>query len=160
VRSSDPTIAETLRQGDRLSPTFHRLVMKIDQSDGIVYVLNARCPVGGLSSCFLHQVWMSGDGRVRYLRIHIDLESFTLKSKTVEALIPTVGHELQHAVEVLDDPHIRSAVGIVALLLRIGQGMPLTKPGLSFETAEARNVEKQIADEVATALAAQKRAGR
>ena len=152
VRSLDPKIVETLREGDRLSASFHRLRVRIDQSDGVVYLENAPCPVTHLQSCLLHHVGLAGGGKYRYLRIHVNLDSFALHGLAVRDLIPIVGHELQHAVEVLDDPNARSAVGILGLLLRLGEPLQLAREGTAYETPEAQKMEKQIAEEVAKSL--------
>jgi hypothetical protein len=86
------------------SETFRRLVAAIDASDGLVYVSVGTC--GSPRACLLHRVALAGPSRV--LNIVVDVERHDV------ALTAAIGHELQHALEVLGDTRVRTDVDIFA----------------------------------------------
>ena len=73
------------------SPTFRRMVETINASDGIVYIDPGTCR-DGVRACLVN---VSSAGGHRFLFVKVDME------KADHALMASIGHELQHAVEVL-----------------------------------------------------------
>lgn len=112
VRPNDsPLLARLLDEGANRSATFRRLVETIDQTDGIVYVQEGRCG-HHVRACLALTVQVAGPHRV--LRIVVD------PRRDRDELIAAIGHELQHAVEALSDPHVRNDATIYSFFDRIG----------------------------------------
>lgn len=99
IRPVDRRSANLLLEGLQRSETLRALVDRLDGKDVIVYVemqpkLKARL-AGALT-------WITGTPKFRYVRI-----SWTPDLST-NAAIATLGHELQHALEIADQPSIVS----------------------------------------------------
>jgi hypothetical protein len=97
IRPMDPKAAAVLAEGQRRSPTVRSLLAAIDRSDLIVYV-RTRFPADPGETEFL-----SRTPAARYLRISMNV------TETETRLVPVLGHELRHAVEIASDPTIVSA---------------------------------------------------
>jgi hypothetical protein len=100
VRSTDAAISSLLSQAVSRSPTFRGLIRTIESTDGIVYVERGRCG-HGVRSC-LSLSLVAGEG-FRLLRIIVEVVGSPL------SLMATIGHELQHAVELLIEPGVRTS---------------------------------------------------
>ena len=124
IRSEDASVADTMRQALQDSVTFRRLAEAIHGTDGIVYVRRGRC--GGRVTGCTQFAAISGPNRI----LHV-----TIDSRTTGLDVGTIAHELQHALEVLRNPTIRSAEGMVLFYMRNGHA-PLMNPRLR-ETAAA-----------------------
>lgn len=109
VRSTNPGIAAAIAEGEARSATFRSLVHAIEGTDGIVYVERGRCG-HGVSACLSLSV-VSGDG-YRLLRILVD------SARSVASLIATIGHELQHAIELLTEPTVRTMTAAYMYYMR------------------------------------------
>ena len=96
VRSSDRSIADLIEQATKHSPTLNRLVGTVEASDGIVYVEPGSCPQR-LPACL--KLWMQTSASTRFMRIVVDRRRLDSDLR----LMGAVGHELQHAIEVLSD---------------------------------------------------------
>lgn len=97
VRGGDPTITAVMREAAEQSATFRGLVEAINASDGIVYVHAGECG-HGVRAC-LAAVTAAGANRI--LRVKVDT-----RKKAPADLMSSIGHELQHAVEVLSVPTV------------------------------------------------------
>jgi hypothetical protein len=104
VRSHDPRIVDAIARGTAASPTLRRLVDTIDATDGIVYVDDGECG-HAVRACLLSLVQIAGPSRV--LRILVSVR----KARGCE-LVEVIGHELQHAMEILGDPRIRTDIQV------------------------------------------------
>jgi hypothetical protein len=124
VRSDSPLIAAAIAQGVERSTTFRRLVEVIDTTDGLVYVLQGECGQG-VRACLHMSVELSGPNRV--LRILVNPR----RAPGCE-LVESIGHELQHALEALLNPRIRTADGLSSFFRQIGPEGPRR-----FETEDA-----------------------
>ena len=102
VRSIDPSIAALIEQSITRSPTFNRLVATVEASNGIVHVQSGRCR-GGVVACL--PIWMTSSGGNRFMRIVVDRERIDSDGE----LLGAIGHELQHAIEVLSDRFVTSS---------------------------------------------------
>jgi len=109
VRSTDPAIVAAIAEGTTRSATFRSLVQTIERTDGIVYVERGRCG-HGVTSCLSLSVVPAGDFRL--LRILVD------DVRTISTLIATIGHELQHAIELLTEPSVRTMTAAYNYYLR------------------------------------------
>jgi hypothetical protein len=110
--NGDPSIAGLIQEATEHSPTFRRLVDTIDATDGIVYVEQGTCG-HHVRACLALTVRVAGPNRL--LRIIVDIH------RSLGDLLASIGHELQHAVEVLSDPHVTDTRSIYFFFDRIGQ---------------------------------------
>ena len=111
VRSSNPALAGLIRQATERSATFRGLVEVINASDGIVYVEQGDCG-HGVRAC-LAAVAAAGSNRL--LRVKVDTR------KADWDLMGSIGHELQHVVEVLGDPSVTSSAAMYFFYTRKGR---------------------------------------
>ena len=135
VRSENPVLSTAIVEGAQRSTTFRRLIEAIDATDGLVYVLEGRCGQG-VRACLHMSLELSGENRL--LRILVNPR----RAPGCE-LIGSIGHELQHALEALSNPNVRTSFGLFFFFHQIG---PTTDPR-RFETPEAIQVGSAVARE-------------
>src|SRR5215471_4503931 len=123
VRSTNPVIAAAIEEAGARSETFRNLVRTIEGTDGIVYVERGECR-RGVHACLSLSV-VSGGG-FRMLRILVG------RLDDAVELMATIGHELRHAIEVLNEPSVRTMAAAFNFYSREGP----TGRG-TFETREA-----------------------
>ena len=136
VRGTTPRMARILDDAVRRSPTVARLVTALDASDVIVHIEDTRDLPPGTDGCLMFTV---AAGPVRYLRARIlgGLGPFDMAA--------TIGHELQHALEVAQHPDVRDSAAFVALYQRIGE-----RGGRGhYDTAAARMTGRKVRSEMA-----------
>jgi len=104
VRSHSSQIVDAIARGTAASPTLHRLIQTIDATDGIVYVDEGECG-HTVRACLLPLVQVAGPNRV--LRILVNLR----KARDCD-LVEVIGHELQHAMEILGDSRVRTDIQV------------------------------------------------
>lgn len=95
--NGDPAVASLIEEASRTSETFRQLVAAIDRTNGLVYVEPGTCR-HGVHACLTLSVHVAGPHRI--LRILLNLH------RELSELLGALGHELQHALEVLGDPHV------------------------------------------------------
>ena len=83
---------------------------------------------------------MTRTSEYRYVRASISTEL------TFDQMIATVAHELQHAVEVIEDPSVQDERGLVALYQRIGEPSRAATSG--WETLSAQQTGYQVRREL------------
>ena len=125
------------------SKTFRGLVDQIGTTDGIVYVAEGQCG-HGVRACLLDTMTMAGPNRV--LRILVD------PRKSDRDLMGFVGHELQHAVEVLSNRGVRSYNAMILFFKTT-----CYECGSRFETDAAIRAGNAVRDELRKSAAAGKR---
>lgn len=123
VRGASARVATAIRDAAAGSSTFRHLVDQIGTTDGVIYVVEGQCQ-RGLRACLLLDMSVMGPNRV--LWIHID------PRKMDRDLMGSIGHELQHALEVLSHSTIRSGSAMTLLYHKEG-----SKEGGHFETDAA-----------------------
>ena len=100
VRAMQPRVEKLIRTGMERSPSFRRLVHRLEHSDVIVYI-DARYDLRvGVGASMRFLATSASD---RFVRIQLDARHNS------NVLVALLGHELQHAVEVADNAAIRSA---------------------------------------------------
>jgi hypothetical protein len=125
VRPTDPRLQEALQVGLTQSPTFRGLVQALDASDVIVYPsLTLGRP--GLRGYLVHSLTIAGPNR--YLRVVLSVRM------TDTHLVAVLAHELQHAVEVAEATHVRSAPELRTFFEQVG-----------FRTGRSHTVETRAA---------------
>lgn len=133
VRSESPFIATAIASAVERSVTFEQLLASIQGTDGLVYVEEGLCG-HGVRACLSLSIKMAGPFRL--LRIMVDRRGSEC------ALISSIGHELQHAIEVLRDPHVTDMHLMYSFFERQGSS------GLGrFETEAANRVGLRVGNE-------------
>jgi len=138
IRTDSPVLKTLIRDASERSPMFRALVAAIEATDGIVYFRVGTC--GRLRACLVHQISVAGPHRV--LSIIVDTQ------RNDPSLMGTIGHELQHALEVLSDARIRTDAHLFAFYKLHG----LKVKGV-IETRAAIAVGETVRDEVNRSIA-------
>ena len=133
------------KEGDALltvgmgsSPTFRRLVNRLERSDVIVYV-DIRPDMPAYLGGSLRFITRSAT--TRFLRVQLN------RSLSEPTLVALLGHELQHAVEVAGAPDITTADGLRRLYRRVGVR---TGPD-TYDSVAARETGYTVRDELSHA---------
>jgi hypothetical protein len=137
VRAESAYLRALIHHAADESPTVRALVDRLNRSDVVVYVRPARLSptLDGRTGL------LSVAGGVRYLVIELACP----RSARVQSV--TLGHELQHAVEIADAPEVVSARTLERFYS--GIGIPDGDPGRrTFETAAARAVGERVRREL------------
>ena len=133
VRSSHAYIRAMVEEAAQRSATFRRLVAAIDATDGIVYVEQGVCGHSVRACLSLHVVPAAG---YRILRVMVDPRQPDWE------VMSSIGHELQHALEVLGNAALTTTEAVF-LFYSHGQSS-----GDSFETTEAVRAGNSVRNEV------------
>ena len=123
VRSTDAAVGALIAQATRESRTFERMVETIRARNGIVYVQPGKCG-HGVRSCLV-DVMKAGSRRILWVKVDV--------RKPERDLMASIGHELGHALEVLDDPTVTSGAAMFHFYRRTAT----TGGGSAFETRAA-----------------------
>jgi hypothetical protein len=111
LKLMDRTAYELAREGCRGSATFRGLVRRIEELRGFVYVTSLVKLTATTEGVLLHRIQLTPDGsRCLWIVVKRDRLSFYR--------VGVLGHELQHALEVLEDPDVRSSDDIERLFRR------------------------------------------
>ncbi len=140
VRARHPALQELIARAEVQSPTFHRMVHTINASDGIVYIDPGTCR-RGVRACL---VSVTSAGGHRFLFVRVDM------GKADHALMASIGHELQHAVEVLGTAGVRdySSMYFFYSIHSDRSGGRSFSAFSAFETAAAIEAGDAVADEI------------
>lgn len=138
IRPFDAKTKQALQEGAARSSTFKALVDRIEASDVIVYVAVSPLLKSSLSGSL---TWMTQAGGYRYVRASISPDLL------FDQMIATIAHELQHAVEVVDDKSVRDENSLVGLYRRIGQPSTHASPS-GWETVAAQQTGWQVRREL------------
>ena len=146
LRIESPWIAELVGVGASRSPTVKGLLARIERTDGLVYLSEGLC-MPRVKACLLMQLDQAGPNRMLRIRI-------TAARPDDEAIV-AVGHELQHAMEVLGDPRVRTTRDLFLLYQRIGMRTAASvmqfRTHFRFETTAAIQISDAIRNELADA---------
>ena len=137
VRTESEILATLIREGSERSQTFLALVAAIEATDGLIYLRVGTC--GRLRACLLHHVAVAGPNRV--LNILVNARDVDL------SLISPIGHELQHALEVLGDPDITTDTAIMAFYKARGvvmKGVIETRTAIAIGDAVRAEVRRSL----------------
>jgi hypothetical protein len=111
VRTQDRSIRHLLKRGFTHSPTFAHLMARLQDSDVIVYIEEMPRLPGALEGRMMMLPTAHGQ---RYVRIQIALHG------SPDDSVATLGHELQHAIEVAQEVGVTDQQTLAALYQRIG----------------------------------------
>lgn len=111
IRPTDTQVADLLWHGYQRSATFRSLINRVEQRDVIVYI--EMQPFGGwrLRGCLR---WMTSTVGFRYVRVSLN------PHQNKDALLESLAHELQHAIEVTEQVQIVDASTLVAFYRATG----------------------------------------
>lgn len=140
VRSTNPFIRALIAEAAGRSRTFHRLVETIEASDGIVYVESGTCGHGA-QACLAMSVTAAGPYRILRILINTHRRRWDL--------MESIGHELRHAIEVLENPRL---VDAAAIYLFYAQETGMVDH--AFETGAAREAGFAVRREIESSFAA------
>jgi hypothetical protein len=138
VRAGDARIQMLMMEGVRRSATFASLIAALNATDVIVYIEPVRRLPPLLSGRML--LIPHSPGGPRYLRIQV------MTQASGNDLIATIGHELQHALEVAAATDVQDQLGLERLYQQIGQA-GIDKR--SYDTEAARTTGRKIRAELA-----------
>jgi len=141
LRPQDARLTSLLHQGAARSTTFKSLVDRIEASNVIVYVALNPLMKPNFSGML---TWMTRSGDYRYLRASISTDL------TSDQMIATLAHELQHAVEVIEDESVIDESSLVALYRRIGRQLGNAAP-TRWETVAAQQTGFKVRRELVAA---------
>ncbi len=134
IRSKDSVIHAVLQQSIDRSPTFRELVSRIQQSDVIVHISCERLDPALRGRMTL----ASASSEARYLRVHVQC---ALPRALIAA---TLGHELQHVVEVASNALVTDMASFVGLFSSIGYRTCPLGAKEEFETRAAQEVGERV----------------
>ncbi len=137
VRSFSPSIASVIQLAGERSPTFRRLVETINASDSYVYVDEGECRDSDMRACLVN---VTVGGRFRFIFVHV------ATGMADWDLMGSIGHELHHAIEVIDNRFVTSLLTMRSLYQRIGKQN--SRHPNSYETAAAVAAGDAVRDEV------------
>lgn len=133
VRVLDPCRGTLLDEAVRLSPTMRQLVTTLDGSDVVVYV---RCGFFKDSTLAGRLSFLGAVASLRYVVVELRIY------EPMSTQVATLGHELQHAVEVASDESIQDAKTMAAYYRQHGHTIGLGST--LFETDAARAVGLRV----------------
>ncbi|HTH03738.1 MAG TPA: hypothetical protein VL882_25855 [Vicinamibacterales bacterium] len=134
VRSTDPRVQEWLRIGAAESRTFRSLLNLLGESDLIVHVqLVDRLATAGQT------YFVNATATIRYVRIEVEFRS------SLTEMVALIGHELQHAVEIAQQPRIRDRQTLALFY----KGMPGNSMSTTvYDSVAARVMEDRVRREM------------
>lgn len=139
IRITDAWIRELFAAGLAGSPTFRSLVERIEESDVVVYVQSAPYGAPGFAG---RLTFLSVVGDTRYVLIRLS----PLRSAVQQ--VAMMGHELQHAVEIAEQPAIVDSESLYREYLRIGYLNGSIGFGVAVDTKAAMEVGGRVSDEL------------
>ena len=137
VRPHDSRSAALLLRGIERSATIRQLVSRLETMDVIVYV-EIQPALGRKIGGSL--VWLTAAGNFRYVRVSIN------PNLAVEVQVSTLGHELQHALEVAITPSIMDEASLESFYRKTGINMRSHDSG--WDTQAARDTGELVRREL------------
>ena len=136
LRTRVPRIVEAISEGYGRSITFRRLGDEVSDTRAVVYIDTGRCKPTGLTALSGCLAPLAQTERATYFQMIVDL------GRSDDRLIALIGHELQHACELISVPgSVRAAVDAAAWRSE--------QTGTrAFETEQARHVTEMILKEL------------
>jgi hypothetical protein len=134
VRSNNASLAALITRATEQSTTFRGLIDAINASDGIVYVQPGRCRYS--RACVRG---VNAAGAYRILRVSVILRHADLD------LMAFIRHELQHAIEILSNPHVHNTKDMYFFYSRLGKR---GNGPLDFETTAAIKAGDAVREEI------------
>lgn len=134
VRPLSLVLERTLADGYAQSPTMRCLVNAIEHSNIIVHVVSGKASDGIVG----RMIFVTSAGGQRFLRVTID------PMLPPPARIATLGHELQHALEVASAPWVIDQTSFELLFHDIGYPAAGVVNPARYETDAAKRVGRSV----------------
>lgn len=142
VRPYDSRSAALLIEGLRRSDRLREIVEAVEASDVIVYLQTQPALKDRVAGTV---TWLTSTPRYRYLRISLN------PTVSGELAVAYLGHELQHVVEIANEPSIVSEATLEAFYRRTGIRMLSHTSG--WDTEAARVAGEQVRRELSASRA-------
>jgi hypothetical protein len=139
VRTTEPSIMLLLRQARIESPFFRSLEARLNESDIIVYVKHDQQLASSLEG---QLTFMGSAGAWRY--VVVSLAWGRPEART----IATLGHELQHAIEIAEHPEIVDSETLRDAYMRIGYESSLAGLRSTYDTPAAIDAGERVFTEI------------
>lgn len=134
VRTTSPRVQDWLRFGAAESQTFRSLLNLLGESDLIVHVqVVDRLSTAGQT------YFVTSTASVRYVRIDV------LAGGSSNEMVALIGHELQHAVEIAQEPRIRDRHALSAFYRTMAGN---STASTDYDSAAARIMEDRVRREL------------
>jgi hypothetical protein len=148
VRPASPTLAGAVQDGRRRSSTFDALIIRLENSDLIVYLRVGSCPDPQSLAC-LSMIGAAPSNRFVQLTFVMRMHGVdTILARFTDHFIAQIGHELQHALEVADDPTVVDGLTLDSAYRRLGfRPDPKTT---TYETSNAISAGRSVLNELHT----------
>lgn len=145
IRPLDPSLSMVVEAGRYYSSTFRALVDRLEEGNFVVYVQYGELQ-GGIQG---RLVFLSAVGEHRYVLVELARELDTARQMAI------VGYELQHAIEVLEQPGIVDHATFANAFSRAGfKRRHFADGGIGIDTAAAVVIGRQIWREVSGSMVA------
>ncbi len=138
IRTTDSRLRALLDDAIAASPTVRALVTRIAVSDVVVYLACEQDPHVRMSG---RLNFVPSAGGLRYVIVRLK------KRAARRAAIATLAHELQHAVEIADNPSIVDDMSMAREYERIGYRSH-SAHGQAFDTKAAVEVGRRVREEL------------
>lgn len=109
LRPTTPRLTALIAEATARSATFRNMSVSLETTDGMVFFDEGRC-TRGANACLRHQLTPAGGHRLLFVVVDPRRPDVTLMA--------SIGHELRHALEVLEDPSVRTTAGLKDFYLR------------------------------------------
>ena len=139
VRVTDLRLRSLFEEGNDRSPTFQALVRRLEQSNVVVYIEGDRWATTSFAGRLSFLSTVAG---TRYLLIRVAPLPSSIQQ------LAMMGHELQHAVEVADNPEVVDEESFRREYMRIGFVSGIVDSGLGFDTRAAIDAGTRVAEEL------------
>lgn len=136
IRPHDDRSATLFLEGLQRSDTLRAIVDRLETHDVIVYL---QMQPGLKSRLAGRLTWMTAASRFRYVRVSLNPEL------SGDIAIATLGHELQHALEVANEPSIVNATSLDAFYRKNG----ISIRAHEWDTDAARDVGDAVRKDLA-----------
>jgi len=143
VRGVSARVVAVINEAAAHSESFRGLVVQIGTTDGIVFVEEGQCG-HGVHACLLFRIALAGPNRLLWILVD--------PRKSDRDLMASIGHELQHAVEVLSNRTINSGRAMYLLYFEKCHGC-----GGAIETYAAIRAGTAVREELQKSAAAAER---
>lgn len=142
IRITHERLRTLFEEGLQNSPTLRAVVSRLERSDVVVYIQPDYYGLAGYAGGL---TFLSASGGLRYVVARVDW----LRAPAQQ--IAMIGHELQHAVEVADNPEIVDEESMFQEYKRMGHVNGWLGSGVAVDTPEAGEIERRVAEEVRSA---------
>lgn len=136
LRTRVERIADALNAGYQRSSTFRTLVDDLRTAHAVVYLDGGICKATALQSVGGCLASLAQTPTVRYFRMIVDI------GRSKDRLVALIGHELQHAVEIVAAP------APLVVDDEVTAGRAERTGAHTYETEEARAVTRAIVNEL------------